>query len=190
MLETARKMRSMDAGGARHQVDAHVGGILDQTLACLRQPRGRRPSQRFCLDASQQVLNAVADVHIGRHALCQHPFQQHTLRNRKIPMDPAARGRARHDVLDVDGENQRTLWPELDLMFDLVRTQAQLRPEPDLVAAGANLADAAADDDRHMRVFVNVRRLPQPRRIKPKSRVCAGSGQRQRSDCQAHARTT
>jgi hypothetical protein len=181
VLEAAREMRSMHACCPRERIDARIRRILGQPLARPREPQRRRTAQRFALDVGNQVLNAVAHIRVGRGALCQHPFQQHALRHREVAMDPAAGGRPRHQVFDVDSENQRALRAEFDLMPGLVRSQAQLRPEPDLVAPGAQLADAAADDDRYMRILVRVRSLSQPGRIEPQSGVRSGGGQRQGS---------
>jgi hypothetical protein len=190
MLEGACKVRAMHACGARQLIDARTRRILEQTFARLREPIWRRAPQRFALDVGDQVLNAVAHVHVGRDPLRQNPFQQHALRHGEVAMNPAAGGPARHDVFDVDGENQRALRSEFDLMPGLVRTQTQLRSEADLVAPCAQLADAAADDDRHMRIPMRVRGLSQPRRIEPKPGVRSGSGQRQGSDWQTHATAT
>ena len=181
MLEAAREMGSVHTCRACERIDACVRGILDQTFARLGEPPRRRARQRFGLDAGNQVLNAVADVHVGRDSLRQDPSQQHALRHGQIAMDPAAGSPARHDVFDVDSEDQRALRPEFDLMPGFVRTQTQLRPEADLVAASAQLADAAADEDRNMRSLVRVRGLSQPRRIEPKPGVRSGCGQRQGS---------
>ena len=57
MLEGACKVRAMHTGCARQLIDARARGILEQTLARLREPIRRRAAQRFALYVGDQVLN-------------------------------------------------------------------------------------------------------------------------------------
>jgi hypothetical protein len=79
VLERAREMRTMHARCSYQHIDAGARWIVRQLLARTHEPKRWRPAQRFRLDASEQILNAVAGITCAGRALGQHPMQERAL---------------------------------------------------------------------------------------------------------------